>query len=86
MFYQSSIWGISRKIFEPVHDKTYNKTSATSKDSDQPVYPPSSTRVLVCPSFGSQEAVYKAHVIREDWSDCVDAQADKSLCWSHKSY
>ena len=25
-------------IFEPAHDKTYNKTCVTSKDSDQPVH------------------------------------------------
>ena len=28
----------------------------------------------------------KAHAIREDWSDCADAQADLSFHWSHKSY
>ena len=28
----------------------------------------------------------KAHAISEDWSDCVDGQADLSLCWSYKSY
>ena len=27
-----------------------------------------------------------ACVISKDWSDCVDAQADLSLCWLHKSY
>ena len=25
-------------LFEPAHDKTYNKMCATSKDSDQPAY------------------------------------------------
>ena len=48
-----------RIIFEPVHDKTYNKTCATSKDSDQPVYPPSMAllRVLGLPSLHSLEAI-----------------------------
>ena len=26
-------------IIEPDHDRTYNKTCATSEDSDQPVHP-----------------------------------------------
>ena len=25
--------------YEPTHDKTYNKTKATSEDSDQPAHP-----------------------------------------------
>ena len=37
-------------IYEPAHNKTYNKTYVTSKDSDQPVNPPSTPRVLVYPS------------------------------------
>ena len=46
--------GYDRKLIEgyiePAHDKTYNKTCVTSKDSDQPVHPPGS-------SFDSLEAV-----------------------------
>ena len=41
-------------IFEPAHQKTYNKTCVTSKDSDPPVHPP---RVLLYPSLDSPEAV-----------------------------
>ena len=41
---------------EPAHDKTY-KTCVTSKNSDQPVHPPSMARVLVHPSFDSPEAI-----------------------------
>ena len=37
-------------IFEPVHNKTYNKSCVTSKDSDQCVHPPSMSRVLLNPS------------------------------------
>ena len=45
------------KIYEPAHNKTYSKTCETSKDSDQPVHPPSMARVLVRPSLDSPEAV-----------------------------
>ena len=41
-------------IYEPVHEKAYNKTSVTNKDSDQPVHPPSMTRVFI---YCSLEAV-----------------------------
>ena len=44
-------------IYKPVHDKTYNKTCSTGKDSDQPVHTLSLARVLVHPSLDSQEAV-----------------------------
>ena len=42
---------------EPAHDETYSKTCLTSKDSDQPVHPPSMARVLVYPYLDSLEAV-----------------------------
>ena len=67
--------------FEPAYSKTYNKTYATSKDSDQP----SMARVLVHPSMDSPEAI-KAYVISEDWSDCADTQADLFLRWLDKIY
>ena len=44
-------------VYEPAHDKTYNKTCVTSKGSDQPVHPPRMARVLVHPSLNSPEAV-----------------------------
>ena len=34
-------------LFEPVHDKTYNKTYVTSKDSEQPVYQPSMASMFI---------------------------------------
>ena len=49
------------QINEPAHDKTYNKTCVTSKDSDHPVHPSSMSRVLVYPSLGSLEAVKVTH-------------------------
>ena len=48
---------LSSKTNEKAHDKTYNKTCVTSKDSDQPVHPPSMARVLVDSSLGSPETV-----------------------------
>ena len=45
-------------IYEPVHNKTYNKTCVTSKD--QPIHPPSMTMVLIYPSLDSLEADAKA--------------------------
>ena len=39
----------TQKLFEPAHDKAYNKTCVTSKDSDQYVYPPSAARVSLIP-------------------------------------
>ena len=44
-------------LFEPPHDKTYNKTCVTSKGSGQPVHSPSMTRILIHPSLGSLETV-----------------------------
>ena len=52
-------------LIETAHDKTYNKACVTSKDSGQPVHPPSTTRVLVYPSLDSPEAPM-AHAIGED--------------------
>ena len=72
--------------FEPAHDKTYNKTYVTSKDSDQPVHPSSMTRFLVYPSLDSPEVVEGTYDQQRLWSDCADAQADLSLRWSRKSY
>ena len=48
---------INIDINEPAHDKTYNKTCVTNKDSAQPVYPPSMTSVLVYPSLDSSKAL-----------------------------
>ena len=50
---------VSKKCstFEPVHDKTYNKTCVTSKHSAQHVHSSSTARVLVYPSFARPEAL-----------------------------
>ena len=47
----------------------------TSKDSDQPVHPPSMARVLVHPSLDSLEAV-EGLGISEDSDQTADAHAD----------
>ena len=72
--------------FEPAHNKTYNKTCATSEDSDQPANPCSLIRVFTnsmcllqprgCPKKGKGEPL-------PNW---LDLQADLSLCWSNRSY
>ena len=62
------------------------KTCVTSKDSDQPVHPPSLARVLVYHSLDSPKAVEGTCNQQRLWSDCPAVQADLSLRWSHKSY
>ena len=42
---------------EPAHDKTYNKTCVISKDSIQPVHPPSMARIIFHPSLDTPEPV-----------------------------
>ena len=45
------------KTYEPAHDKTYNNSCMTSKDSDQPVHSPSMAMVFVYPYFDNPEVV-----------------------------
>ena len=54
--------GLSNRIMREIFSHwrlqpVYNKTCVTSKDSDQPVHPPSKARVLVYLSLDSLEAV-----------------------------
>ena len=44
-------------LIKPVHDKTYNKTCVTSKESDEPVHQASMTPILIYPSLDSLDAV-----------------------------
>ena len=69
-----------------MHNKTYNKSCVTSKDSDQSVQPPNMARVLLYPSLGSLEATEDTCDQRRLWLDWANAQADLSLHWSQKSY
>ena len=75
-----------QKITEPANDKTCNKTFVTSKDSDQPVHPPSIARVFIYPALSSSEAVEGTCNQRRLCSECADAQADLSLRWIDESY
>ena len=50
----------------------------------QPVHPPGMVRVLVYLSLDSPETA--EGTCDQLASDCTDAQADLSICWSHKSY
>ena len=67
---------------EPVHDKTYNKTCATSEDSYQSAHPRNLTRVYADRMCLLQTPGYSKRNKRGP----LDAQADPSLCWSHRSY
>ena len=73
-------------IFEPAHDKTYNKTFATSEDLDQPALPRSLIRAFADRMCRLQPPGYPKMNEREPLPYWVDVQADLSLCWSHRSY
>ena len=66
---------------KPLHYKTSKMTSTPSKDSDQPGHPSNLIslscphEVILCPKLLSAQQRLR--------SDCVDAQADLSLCWAH---
>ena len=78
--------GIFTNINEPAHYKTYNKTCATSEDSDQPAHPRSLIRVFADCLCRLQPPGYPKRDIREPLPYWVDVQADLSLCWSQRSY
>ena len=71
---------------ESAHDKIYNKTCATSEDSDQPAHPRSLIRVFADCICLLQPPGYPKRDKREPLPYWVDVQADLSLCWSHMSY
>ena len=68
------------------HDKTYNKTRATSEDSDQPARPRSLIRVFDLRMCILQSPGYPKTDKREPLSYWVVVQTDLSLCWSHRYY
>ena len=73
-------------MIKPAYDKTYNKTCATSEDSDQPAHPHSLIRVFAERMCLLQLRIYSKRNKRESFPFWVDAQADLSLCWSLRSY
>ena len=75
-----------RLIYEPAHDKTYNKTCVTREDSDQPAHPRSLIRVYADRMCLLRPPGYPKRDGREPLPYLVDVKADLSLCWSHRSY
>ena len=76
-------------MFSPInefqHDKTNNMNCAPSEDSDQPAYMHNLIRAFaVCLKNIGSLATHKAH--SGDRSNWVDAQADLSLRWAHRSF
>ena len=63
-------------IIEPAHDKTYNKTCATSEDSDQPAHPRSLIRVFADRIFILDHPKMDKRKPLPYW---LDVQADMSL-------
>ena len=64
------------RIYESAHDKTYNKSCATSEDSDHPAHPRSLIRVLADRMFLLQPPGYLKRDKRESLPYVVDVQAD----------
>ena len=73
-------------IYEPAHNKTYNKTCATSEDLDQTAHPRSLIRVFADRMCRLQPPGYPKGDERESLPYWVDVHADLSLCWLHRSY
>ena len=71
-------------INEPSHDKAYNKTCATSEDSDQPAHSHSLIRVFADRICLLQPPGYPKRDKREPLPYWVDVQADLSVWWSHR--
>ena len=73
-------------IIEPAHDKAYEKTIATSKDSDQPAHTRSLIRVFADRMCLLQHPGSPKWDKREPVPYWVDVSADLGLCWSHGPY
>ena len=72
--------------YEQAHDKTYNKTWATSKDSDQPAHPRSLFRDFDDRMCLVQHLRYLKRDKLEPLPYRVDVEAGLSLCWSQRFY
>ena len=71
------------KIFEPVNNKTYNKTCTTREDSDQHAHHADRTLLDAC-TFYSLHAIQRG--INEDPYHTGWVYRLICLCWSHRSY
>ena len=60
-------------------------TFAPSEDPDQPRHPPGLIRSLCCPQDETLGPQLPPRALQRLWSDWVDAQADLSLRWVHRS-
>ena len=72
--------------FESAHEETYNKTYATSEDSDQTAHPRSLIRVFSDRMCLLQPTCYPKIDERKLLPYTVDVQTDLNLCWSRRSY
>ena len=72
-------------INEPAHDKTYNKSCETSKDSDQPAYPRSLIRIFADRMCRLQPPAIQRE-INKNLAKLGGLNDDLSFCWSHKYY
>ena len=73
-------------ILKPASDKTYNKTCATSEDTDQSARPRSLIRVFADRMCIQQPPGYPKTDKLEPLLYWVDVQADLSLCSLHMCY
>ena len=64
----------------PAYDRTYDKTCATSEDSDQPAHQRSLIRVFAVCMCLLQSPGYRKRDTREPLPYWVDVQADLSHC------
>ena len=72
--------------FEPERDKKYNKTCATSEDSDQPAHSRSLIRVFAGRMCLLQPPSYPKTDKREPLPYLVNEQAELNLSWLHRSF
>ena len=73
-------------LFEPAYDKAYNRTCATSEDSDQLTGPRSMIRIFDDSMCLLQPPDYPKRDKRELLPFWVDVQVDLSLCWLCRYY
>ena len=74
------------KSYEPAHDNTYNKTCATSENTDQTAHPRSLIIVFADRLCLLQPPGHPKRDKREPLPYWVDVQAELRLCWSRRSY
>ena len=73
-------------LFQPADIETNNINYVQSEDLGQPGCLPSPIRVVTAVRFMGSYGLTHLHVDSEDWSDWMDAQADLSLCWAHRTF